>query len=424
MLLSAFLVYGGFKVVNLKRYDNVDNSQWMTTPFERTAEGFFKGRAIVTCCGVFTYIKADGSKVRELRLPEEVFKPSTLDSLKLKPVTLNHPDVMVTPENVSKYQVGSLGEAVSRTTQERTYEGFTSWKELTDGYNVAVDMVITREDAIKEIINGKQGLSMGYTCDIEQAEPGATWCGVEYDYIQRNIRYNHCAIVDEGRAGDNAKIRLTIDSNDAILDSISIPKKTVEKTSRVDGGNTMAMKKINLDGIEFEAEESVIRAYNTVKANLDEKEKELNGVKDEMQKQVSALSAERDNQKERADKAEEELKKVQAEASDSNRIDEAVRKRLELFKNAEKAGVELKGDEKDNDIKKLIILKVYPKANLDGKDDYYIDARYDGAVETLAEQTDNAVKTTLASATTNSDSVDDARSRMIERMKKQSRNED
>lgn len=68
----------------IRRFDNIDHSEWMTTPFERTTEGFLKGRAIITCCGVFTYKRADGTLQRELRLPEEVFAPATLESLKLK----------------------------------------------------------------------------------------------------------------------------------------------------------------------------------------------------------------------------------------------------------------------------------------------------------------------------------------------------
>ena len=67
---------------DLKRFDNIDNSQWMTIPFERTNEGFLRGRAIVTSIGVFTYKRKDGTIQRELRLPEEVFSPSTLNSMK------------------------------------------------------------------------------------------------------------------------------------------------------------------------------------------------------------------------------------------------------------------------------------------------------------------------------------------------------
>ena len=201
---------------DLKRFDNIDNSQWMTVPFERTNEGFLRGRAIVTSIGVFTYKRKDGTIQRELRLPEEVFSPSTLNSMKLKPVTLNHPTELVTQDNADKLQVGSLGDNPSWTKEWEN----RNWEEVTDGINCAIDMIITRKDAIDAILNGKQALSMGYTCDLEMAEPGATWCGVEYDFIQRNIRYNHCAIVDSARAGDNAKIELRADSEDAVLEDM------------------------------------------------------------------------------------------------------------------------------------------------------------------------------------------------------------
>ena len=399
----------------IRRFDNIDHSEWMTTPFERTTEGFLKGRAIVTCCGVFTYKRADGTLQRELRLPEEVFAPATLESLKLKPVTLNHPTELVTPENADMLQVGSLGDNPSSTNQE--YNGYgepTDLKKLTDGLNVAVDMIITKKDAIDAVINGKQGLSMGYTCDIEMAEPGSTWCGVEYDYIQRNIKYNHCAIVDAGRAGDNAKIELRVDSADAVLEDKLVTK---------DGGTKM-LKKINLDGIDYEAEESVIKALNTEKKRADDAVAELSKFKEDSAKELSVMTAERDTQKERADKAEEDLAKAKAEALDSTKLDEAVNARIELYKNAEKAGVEVKNDMKDVDIKKAVIAKVFPKANLDGKDSAYIDARYDATVEMLAERADSNSRQVLADTPNNhADSVDDARQRMIDKMKKDSRHE-
>ena len=399
----------------IRRFDNIDHSEWMTTPFERTTEGFLKGRAIVTCCGVFTYKRADGTLQRELRLPEEVFAPATLESLKLKPVTLNHPTELVTPENADMLQVGSLGDNPSCTNQEYNGNGEpTDWKKLTDGLNVAVDMIITKKDAIDAVINGKQGLSMGYTCDIEMAEPGSTWCGVEYDYIQRNIKYNHCAIVDAGRAGDNAKIELRVDSADAVLEDKLVTK---------DGGTKM-LKKINLDGIDYEAEESVIKALNTEKKRADDAVAELSKFKEDSAKELSVMTAERDTQKERADKAEEDLAKAKAEALDSTKLDEAVNARIERYKNAEKAGVEVKNDMKDADIKKAVIAKVFPKANLDGKDSAYIDARYDATVEMLAERADSNSRQVLADTPNNhADSVDDARQRMIDKMKKDSRHE-
>lgn len=410
---------------NLKRFDNIDNSQWMTVPFETTTEGFLRGRAIVTSIGVFSYARKDGTIQRELRLPEEVFAEGTLNSMKLKPVTLNHPTELVTKDNADKLQVGSLGDNPSWTKEWE----HRNWTEVTDGINCAIDMVITKKDAINAVLNGKNALSMGYTCDLEIAEPGSTWCGVEYDFIQRNIRYNHCAIVDSARAGDNAKIELRVDSEDAVLEDMVI---------KSDGGTKMELKKINLDGIEYQAEESVIKALNAEKTRADKAEKDaceekktmdkkvadLEDKEKELEKRISELEAERDTAKEKADNAEKELEKVKADSADPKHLDEAVKAKMELLHNAEKAKVEVKEDMSDLDIKKAIITSQFPKANFDGKDEVYIQARYDSAVEMISEKNDSTTRQ-FTSDVPPENHVDenDARAKMIARMKNHGKEE-
>lgn len=414
---------GKFNSVN--RFDNIDNSQWMTVPFERTNEGFLRGRAIVTSIGVFTYKRKDGTVQRELRLPEEVFSPSTLNSMKLKPVTLNHPTELVTADNADKLQVGSLGDNPSKTKQDTRWNGeHVPWEEITDGINCAIDMVITKKDAIDAVLNGKQALSMGYTCDLEAAQPGAAWCGIEYDFIQRNIRYNHCAIVDAARAGDNAKIELRADSEDAVLEDMVFYKKT-------DGGTQM-LKKINLDGIDYEAEAEVIKALQRAdekakkaeedaceqKKAMDKKVADLEDKEKELEKRISELEAERDSAKDKADSLEKDLEKAKADSADPKRLDEAVKAKMELLHNAEKANVEVKADMSDMDIKKAVIASQFPNAKFDGKDDVYIQARYDATVEMLEERNDakNRQVTSDLPPEAHADE-NDARNRMIERMK-------
>lgn len=409
---------GKFNSVN--RFDNIDNSQWMTIPFERTNEGFLRGRAIVTSIGVFTYKRKDGTVQRELRLPEEVFAFDTLNSMKLKPVTLNHPNEFVTSENADRLQVGSLGDNPTSTTQWHD----EPWDKVTDGINCAIDMVITKKDAIDAVLNGKQALSMGYTCDLEAAQPGAAWCGIEYDFIQHNIRYNHCAIVDEARAGDNAKIELRADSEDAVLEDMVFYKKT-------DGGTQM-LKKINLDGIDYEAEAEVIRALQRAdekakkaeedaceqKKAMDKKVADLEDKEKELEKRISELEAERDSAKEKADSLEKDLEKAKSDSADPKRLDAAVKEKMELLHNAEKANVEVKADMSDMDIKKAIINSAFPNAKFDGKDDVYIQARYDATVEMLEERNDakNRRVTSDLPPEAHADE-NDARNRMIERMK-------
>ena len=92
------------------RIDFVDIEPWLEehsieTGFKKTTEGYLEGRAIVSNVGVFTYVLPDGTIQRELRPPEEVFAEESINSLKLKPITNDHPAEKVTTENIKKYHI-------------------------------------------------------------------------------------------------------------------------------------------------------------------------------------------------------------------------------------------------------------------------------------------------------------------------------
>jgi len=368
------------------RIDSIDPGKWMTTPFTETDEGFYQGRAIVTCVGVFTYRNADNSITRELRIPEEVFSPDSLDSMKGKPVTNNHPRNKVTAENAKKYQVGSIGTdpsswidgwAARNSEDER---GSTA----SDGFHVAVTLTITNEDAIADIKSGKTALSMGYTCDIEAAPEGSVWCGMAYDCVQRNIRYNHVAIVDKARAGGAAKIRM--DGGDAI----QIENAGASPNPR-QGENSM--KKISIDGVDYEGEDGLIKSYQEEKKRADSVESAVEKLEKDiknLKKELSAMEADRDNNKDRADKLDTECKALKEQSLDPKRLDAAVKARVDLLDAAIKAGVEVKDGVSDAEIRKAVIVKVYPEAKLDGRDEAYVNGRFDSAVEELRKDADAA----------------------------------
>lgn len=333
-----------------------DAIDYATRPAEKTPEGFLVARAPVTSIGVFTYRNPDGSPRRELRLPEEVFAEASLESLKMKPLTLLHPDGAVTPENIGQLQVGSVGSDVT-----------------TDSYRVYVSLSATKQDGIDAVENGSaRSLSCGYNCDIEWTS--GTWMGMDYDCIQRNIRYNHVALVPVPRAGDGNAIR---------MDSAGIPglpdlNKHETKTREED----MSLKTIHLDGADYQAEPQVIAAYDKASARADSLEKELNQAREDGKKALdealagkSSAEAERDSYKERLDAMEQDM---------PNKVAAAVKYRLTLCGQAQKAGVEVRDDMSDMDIKKAVILKKFPTANLDGKDDSYILSRFDCACELIA----------------------------------------
>ena len=390
-----------FGMNKVNRFDSIDSMQWMARPFERTTEGFLKGRAIVTSVGVFEYKNSDGTSQFELRLPEEVFAYDSIESLKLKPLANDHPKEIVTPENIKEYQVGSLGDNPGSITGSFNGCGcFVDTDDRTDGMHLAIDMIINDAGAIQDVLNGKQELSCGYTCDLEESE--GRWCGVHYDFIQRRIRYNHVAIVDEARAGDAARIRL--DSKDAVL-----VKNIKEDTMAV------VTKKITLDGIEYEAEAKVLETLvsetkraDAAVTNLDAKKGALeklqgehDALKDKHEKLQDAHEKLKDKMKEMEeggdDDDEEEDDKKDKKSKDSAseinpikaRIKKAVDKRIMILDAAKKAGVEKTDGVSNLSLMKEVILIVAPAAKLDGRDKAYISARFDASVEMLETETIN-----------------------------------
>lgn len=124
----------------------------------------------------------DGNqRIEVLRDADQVFDRATLASFEGKPVCNEHPTEDVDITNNDMYQVGHC--------QNVRQEG---------DYTVA-DLYITNPEMIQEIENGKREISCGYTCDFIPGDNGT--------YKQTNIRGNHIAVVNSGRAGENVSIK-------------------------------------------------------------------------------------------------------------------------------------------------------------------------------------------------------------------------
>lgn len=185
--------------------------------FEVTPQGFLKIPGFATRTGVFTYKDGDGNIRRELRHPDEVFDPESLSTLQNSPVTLDHPPVMVDPSNINKY-----------------IKGYCTDKVGVNRDLVEAELIVSHKDAIDAIKKGMRELSSGYAADL--VEESGIYEGTRYDYRQTNIKYNHLALVDKGRAGP--EVRLRLDSADAIM----------EKQK----GDTMKMDRIKIGDQEVE----------------------------------------------------------------------------------------------------------------------------------------------------------------------------
>lgn len=330
---------------------------------ERTAQGFLRADAILTRSGVFVYRNPDGSTRREYRPPDEVFRDDSLESFVDAPITIGHPDRLVTKETANGVMVGIVRETPRRS----------------GGFAVA-RVLVTDAKAIEQVESKKrESVSCGYTCDFD-ATPGVTPDGERYDGIQRNIQGNHLALVPAGRAGPEARIRL--DADDAVMvidqaEASSRPNKTQEKA---------AMAKVRLDGVDYDASEQLAQAITVA---TDKQQKRIDELEAEAKKQASEM----EKQVARADAAADEAKKAKEradEAEQPEKMREAVRARVELERQAVAVlGPEVKLDGMDDQaIKAEVVEKLYPgaKTKMEKASSEYVQARFDAAIEAFVER--------------------------------------
>lgn len=373
----------------MKKASRFDYSKF--DEMETTQEGWIRVPAYVTRTGVFPYRKADGSVVRELRLPEEVFKPESMKSLRLVPVTNNHPRELITSKDAKQYIVGATGEVVDKEDKF-----------------LKTSVTVYDEETINDIKNGKVEVSCGYESELEES-PGV-YEGEEYDVIQRNIRYNHLAIVKKGRAGPDVKLRL--DSDSAILDEGVANKKEIK------------MEKISIAGKEFECSPELAAAIKGLMAS----QSEMDGKMGEMQKSLDAFKPKEQEMKQMAEQKDmlqakcdslEEKLKAKMDSADPSKVQELVKKRLSVMTIATKVlPKETKLDEMSElDIMKEVVKAKAPSASLEGKSETYIQVRFDSISEDM--EANAAAEADLAkSKVTRQDSAtpntEEARKKMIE----------
>lgn len=128
---------------------------------------------------------ADGvSGVRISRDEGDVFAEDTILSIIGKPVTDDHPEESLTTGNYRQHEVGTVMNA-------RRGEG--PMGDLLLG-----DIIVKDPLTIQKILDGKIEVSAGYDADYEELSPGVG--------RQKNIYYNHLALVDKGRCGPRCAI--------------------------------------------------------------------------------------------------------------------------------------------------------------------------------------------------------------------------
>ena len=435
------------EIPKLQRVTRLDSIKVDETYY--TNEGFLIDHPIVTTVGIFEYMNPDGSIRRELRLPEEVFAPESLESYKGKPIIVTHRAGRVTTDNVEKETIGTMLTAA-----------------VKDGENVRVEIVIHNTDALK---TGLRELSLGYDLDLDET-PGE-WNGQPYDAIQRNIRVNHLALVSAARAGEQARLNIDEKENltggpemeqnktdsglspeeleEAIADFIA--KKNAATTSTdsntATGDTTPAPDgevTTTVNPEEQANDEDVVQSVKERRDRRDaetasnSKETALETITqqdadiDALLKLIEQLRAERDFAGANADGNDADCGTVQKDGDesksqslnlDSAAIDRLVASKIDVIRIADQLHLDGVDVISVKEGKKTLIKSVYPDIRLDGKSDDYIDALFDLTKQKI--KSDNGTdkqrkqmfnKDTAAEEQTVT-GADAARNRMIEKQK-------
>jgi len=284
------------------------------TKSETTDEGYLRVWCKAARVGTQLYTRGDGSQVREYRPEDEVANPESLASFGMKAVTLGHPKVLLDTETTKLHQVGHAGSHI----------------RYSDGF-VEVALLITDQKAIEAIQRGDaQEVSAGYRVDYDPT-PGISPTGESYDGVQRNIRINHIALVEKGRAGRNVRLLLdSCDRLDAVAD-FELPSNSP----------VISMARITLDGLDLEIPADAAGAVQSFVKDTERAKADLQQKLDAKDEAIQTAITEKSEAQDRIDAANErinELEKQLAEAvaaneqrDDSADIKEAVNQRLEAL---------------------------------------------------------------------------------------------
>jgi hypothetical protein len=239
---------------------------------KRTKEGFLAVRARAARAGIYDYLGREIDRegkhfradqiVKVYRPASEVFASDSVHSFLLKPITNDHPSVPVTMDNWRQHARGVSAGA------------------MRDGDFLAFDLVLMDRDAIEAVDSGKRELSNGYSSEITVATDGKHPDGTVCDAWQSNIRGNHIALVDAGRAGSQCRI-----SDAAICDGISVdvlsnlladgqtyrganPRDNLQPNQDGDRMGARKMKTITVDGMPIEVSDQAEAAIRKLEGLL------------------------------------------------------------------------------------------------------------------------------------------------------------
>ncbi len=316
---------------------------------EFTDEGFLMVPARISRVGIQEYTAielglndSEPNKVLKIFRPEkEVFNESSMKSFANKPVTDNHPAMLVDSTNAKEFMVGMSGHEITK-----------------DGDFVSAQLVITDAIAIKNIEDGKVELSNGYTCDIDWTS-GTNGKNEQFDAIQRNIKGNHIALVTKGRAGSDCRLADTKHENK----------------------NNM---KVTIDGVDYEVSDQACQAVSKLQKTLADAQNELSEKEKEAKDKDDELEEAKKKAKKTTDALQAKLDDAESNKPTAKQLDQMVSDRSTLIDNVRKIKPDIELKDKDElALKTEAICHSCPGVQMDSKSKDYIDARFDAILDSI-----------------------------------------
>lgn len=317
-----------------------------------TEEGYLQANVLSVRTGIQLYTGRevdpenkhglrDRAVVRVYRSPEEVFHHDSIASFARKPLTVDHPTVDVTADNWKELAVGETDAEI-----------------LRDGQSLRVPMTIRARKAITDVSLGKRQVSAGYSSVLDY-NPGVTPAGEAFDVQQREIRANHIAIVDAGRAGDKHRIGDSAGAATSETGKIwgAAPIKDAEPKEK-----PMNTKIMLVDGLSVETTEAGAQAITKLQDSL---------------KAAQETIATRDGE---LAKVQGELEKAQKAVPTAADLDATVEARAALLADARKiAVVDYKGLSAEDVRRKAVATKLGDAAVKD-RSDAFVEVRFSDMV--------------------------------------------
>lgn len=364
-----------------KRFDVVglDN-------ISKNSSGFLTYDLTAAQTGVFPYMDPEtGDIVYELKHPDDLLTDQVLSQLKNLPITDEHPWQLVNPDNSKELVKGMTTDTVQIMGEKLTGRA-----------------TIFDSGLIGNVLNGnKKECSLGFECEI--VEESGSYKGVHYDRKQTNLKLNHLAMVEKGRCGPECSARL--DSKDY---AYQIRKDSDILDNKQNKRSDQTLKTIKLDGKEFEVAEEVASRIDTLKTE-----------NESLTKNIGQLEGKLDGKDDQLTNLQKKVDEMEENQPSDQKIDEAVSKRINLLKKADKfldEDYEVEG-KTDKEIKIDCIKAINEKFDGEDKADEYIDARFDVLTEMVEEGQgsygDNNLKFKKKDSSSRNDAIEKKRQKRL-----------